>query len=432
MRMEVSERFVHLQMAIPLVFGLLLPAETVFAQRIMGGARMSLGSTWTRNTYSGGAGARSGMISTTWPPAASSKQFFGGITVGRGFHPFYCRYAPFIYPGITYPPGYVFYSPGLHVSAVNLRSVPWYLGGGLAFPPYDTGGYNGDIDFSLTPRVFSTSRFGSGTHYPPTSHSRINQAARVEFGPNFVRQMSEDSAEPVDFMSIKQQVSEAIKKAPIAREFAPAATDSRPVTTNDRIESQRLQTAGDQALRNADPELARTYYQAAVQAAPNRQTPWLRIAWVWIVQREFAKAAAALNRALIIPNESGAGWLNADKLLYESPKGRSWLTDAGLWPWLQHRPGSADRLLLAAGYQFFLGRTQTAVELMELSHAAGINENSYKALSKVATSRGDNTQPESIRIPANTKESSVNPPNSTSSSIPTKSSEVRVPPSKSQ
>ena len=393
---------------------------------------MSLGSTWTRNTYSGPAGAKSSTISTTWPPAASSKQFFGGITVGRRFHPFYCRNAPFVYPGITYPPGYLFYSPGLHVSAANLRSVPWYLGSGLAFRTYATDGYSRYIDFSLTPRAFSTSRFGSGTHHPPTSHSQINQAARVEFGPNFVKRMSEDSTEPIDFMSIKQQLSEAIKKTPIAREFAPAATDSRPVTTNDRIESQRLQTAGDQALRNADPELARTYYQAAVQAAPNRQTPWLRIAWVWIVQRKFAKAAAALNRALTIPNDSGAGWLNADKLLHESPEDRSWLTDTGLWPWLQHRPSSADRLLLAASYQFFLGRTQTAVELMELSRAAGLNEDSYKVLSKVATSRGNNTQPGSIRAPANTKGSSVNAPNSTSSSIPMKSSEVLVPPSESQ
>ncbi len=410
MRPDHHGGFVHLQLAVPLFCVLFIPAQTGFAQRITGRERVSLGSTWSRNTYSRPVVLGSGAVSGKWRPADSSKRFFGGITVGRGFHPFYYGYgyAPFMYPSATYPLGRAFCTPGLHISAGNARFDPLYFGSGLALPSYYSGGYSGYIDYPLTPGAISGSLFGSGAHRPPVSHSRINDAARIEFAPTFGRPVAPEHFGIIDFMSIKPHVSAAIEKAPIADEFAPAATDQRHVTTNDRIESQRLQTEGDRALRNADAELARTYYQAAVRAAPNRQTPWLRTAWVHVAQREYPKAAAALNRALLIRNDTGAGWLDADKLLHDSPKDRSWLTDVGLWTWLQHRPGSADRLLLAAGYQFFLGRTQTAIELMELSRAAGISQSSYKALSRVATSRRDDPQTEFTKIPVNRKASRVN------------------------
>ena len=319
-----------LALAIWLLTILMVPIQSGFAQKIVGAAgqrRMSVGSTWSRNAGSSPV-ALSGSQSFA-NPARSATRFFGGVTVGRGGYPFY-------FPGYYGPSGFFFPGTGCAVSALGLHvsigSTNYGFFGTRRFlPSWYPGGFAGYSRYAVPSPTDLAAPFGAGAHRPPVSRSRVNSAPRVEFGSTFARPFASEHSGQLDLVSIRRKIGAAIEKAPVAGEFTTAAAaENRDVTTIDRIESQRLQTHGDKALRKANLELARTFYQAAVRIAPDRQTPWVRIAWVHVAQRDFSKAAAALKRALLIHSQSGAGWVNADELLNYSPEHQSWLTDAGL------------------------------------------------------------------------------------------------------
>lgn len=368
-----------------LIFALLV--ESAVAQVPSGGidsGGMSLGSTWTRHSDSSSAtrfrGSGVGFRQVSRPPV----RFFGGVTVGRGFHPFYYPgyfgTSPWIFPGSIAAPCYSWGTPGFYFSFRSSPAGVWYPGFDPILSPYYFGGGSGD---TAAPSISS---LPSTAYRTPVSRSRINPAPKVEFGPSFAPQFTAGQYEQVDWSTIKGRAETAISQAPLTGEFAAAAAEDRPVTTVDRIESQRLQTEGDRALRAGDAELARTFYQAAVRAAPNRQSPWIRMAWVHIFQRDFPKAAAELNRALLIQEEQSA-WVQADYLLHDSAVSGPWLSDASLHRWLLERPGSADRLLLAAAFQYFLGDEQMGSQLLALSRSAGVDQSSSAALGRIATSQ---------------------------------------------
>ena len=416
-----------LALAIPLLTVLIVPIQSGFAQKIAGAAgqrRMSLGSTWSRTAGSPPVALSSSQSFAS--PASSSTRFFGGVTVGRGGYPFY-------YPGYYGSAGLFFPGTGCAVSArglhVSIGSTNYGFFGTRRFlPSWYPGGFAGYSRYTVPLPTDVAAPFGAGAHRPPVSRSRVNPAPRVKFGSTFARPFASEHSGQLDLVSIKRKVGAAIEKAPVAGEFAAAAAENRDVTTTDRIESQRLQTHGDKALRNADLELARTFYQAAVRVAPDRQTPWVRIVWVHVAQRDFPKAAAALKRALLIHSQSGAGWVNAGELLKHSSEHQSWLTEAGLWVWLQDRPGSADRLLLTAAWQYFLGQNQTAVELVEMSHTAGISQHSYEALHRITTSRFDDRNTGSAGIPVSQRTADRDTPHQASASLPADPYQLIIPP----
>jgi hypothetical protein len=104
------------------------------------------------------------------------------------------------------------------------------------------------------------------------------------------------------------------------------------------------------------------------------------MAWVQVFQRDYAKAAMAMNRAMLIHKDTEIGWIRAEDLLGDNPTDQSMLSDTGLWGWLQDQPGSADRILLAASYQYFLGQDRIASDLLELAYSAGISQSTYEFL----------------------------------------------------
>ncbi|MCH2202573.1 MAG: hypothetical protein MK102_11430, partial [Fuerstiella sp.] len=221
-------------------------------------------------------------------------------------------------------------------------------------------------------------------YHSPINNSKVNKTPPVRFSPTIGSPGVTGQRIQCDFSSIKRRVTAAIEITPLAKEFSAAATDQRRVTTLDKIESLRLQTLGDQALRDGDTELARTFYQSAIRAASNRQTPWLRITWIYVVQRDYPKAATALNRAMLIRDATGGGWITAEQLLGDARTDRYLLSHNGLWTWLQDRPASADRLLLAAGYELFLGNGLAAQQFLELALSAGISQSSYETLAEIS------------------------------------------------
>ena len=94
---------------------------------------------------------------------------------------------------------------------------------------------------------------------------------------------------------------------------------------------------------------------------------------------------------------------------------------------MQDRPGSADWLLLAAGYQYFLGHHQTANELLDLSHTAGTSENNYAALGRIVTQDLD-TQPTPTEIPVEPDALDVDAPDQVSADLEADSGELVLPP----
>ena len=395
MRCRCHAHFVCFSLALALGTLSTPSAPTVFAQRARGPngpGTMSLGSTWTRHSDTSPATGSRRAIAGSWRASGPATRFFGGVSVGRGFYPFYSpgyfANSPWIPPGYGYPLGCWNGVPGFQVSFGSTRFGAFSQGLGPVLPPWYEGGFTG---YSVGPSSFSRGSTSYPAYRTPVSHSRINDAPRVEFGPSFGKPMAAGLPPRIDFSSIKWQVQSAVDEVPVVGEFTPSATENRDVTTLDRIESQRLQMEGDRALRNGDSELARTFFQAAVRAAPNRQTPWIRTAWVHVFQKDFPEAAAAMKRGLMTHDE-GAAWIQADHLLHNEPADGTWLSDASLLNWLLVRPGSADRLLLAAGFQYFLGNDQAGSDLLELSRAAGISRSHFEALERIATNPRDRTR----------------------------------------
>lgn len=357
----------------------IVAAKPVFGQQFTGSGRMSLGSTWTRHSLP----ARSPH--QVVHSSVVNRQFFGGVTVGRGFTPFYypclASSPSWIHPGLFYPSIWSAETSGFRWSVNYSGTGSFFRRFGPVLPLYYDTGFSG---YYSLPSAYSGDRSVYNRDIPSVSVSKVNKTPPAKFSASFGRSGITTQPVQTDFASVQRKVTAAIEMAPLAGEFAATAAHQARVTTLDRIESQRLQNRGDQALQDGDPELARTFYQSAIQAASNRQTPWLRIAWVYVVQRDFARAAAALKRAILIHDAAGGGWVTAKQLVGDAATNSSWLSHNGLWIWLQDHPSSADRLLLAAGYELFLGNRLRAQNFLELALSAGASPRSYETLTKVS------------------------------------------------
>ncbi|MCH2202574.1 MAG: hypothetical protein MK102_11435, partial [Fuerstiella sp.] len=107
MRTVCFLHYIHLPVA--LVTLLTVLAEPAFDQQISyvaDSSRMSLGSTWTRHSHSDSRASTSQHQICHGPRV--NRPFFGGVTIGRGFTPFYYPYVigatPWGYPELLYPP----------------------------------------------------------------------------------------------------------------------------------------------------------------------------------------------------------------------------------------------------------------------------------------------------------------------------------------
>ena len=384
MRSVTCKQSASQRLLIPLLAILLCGPPAVRAQR-HSGQRMSVGSKWSRQAGSRPNNTRHhqrqhghiGFHGTS----RRTPRIFGGVTVGPGFHPYYYpgyygNY-PYQQPNYLFPLGFMYSRPGFQVSVGTGYLGSPYYGGVPVLPPYS---YRESARYSSPYPATPRAPIGAGKIENPVSRARLNTTPRVDFGPTFGSQAAPVPPKVKDLNLIKAQIVAAVAKTPVSGEFAAAARHYRPVTAVEKIESLHLQTQGDQALRKADLELARTFYQAAVRAAPTRQSSWVRMAWVQVFQRDYAKAAMAMNRAMLIHNDTEIGWIRAEDLLGNNPTDQSILSDTGLWGWLQDQPGSADRILLVASYQYFLGHDRIASDLLELAYSAGISQSTYEFL----------------------------------------------------
>ncbi len=79
--------------------------------------------------------------------------------------------------------------------------------------------------------------------------------------------------------------------------FTATAVEQKQASLAEKIQSLRYQASGDDAFRKGEYASADVFYHAAIEAAPTRRAPWLRLSIVQVAEGDFAEAAASLKAA---------------------------------------------------------------------------------------------------------------------------------------
>jgi tetratricopeptide (TPR) repeat protein len=197
----------------------------------------------------------------------------------------------------------------------------------------------------------------------------------VQFDRGFSLQSPYTSATPLHYVDIRKHVVLASRNAAVPDEFVAAAVAADVEPAKLRSPGGLLLRAkGDKALQAAQLELARTFYQAAIAADPNRNGVWHRMALVQLCQRDYDSAASSLKRVVTTDPALATEFIDMQTLLGAHKDAPQWAADQSIWQWLMERPASVDRLHLVAVWQGFKGNQQRACELVELSILAGSDE----------------------------------------------------------
>ena len=161
------------------------------------------------------------------------------------------------------------------------------------------------------------------------------------------------------------------RDTPLLNEFEALPRSGKVSSLADKINSLRYQSQGDSAFRKQDYVAAEENYRTAIERAPDRRSPWIRMALLQVAIKNFPDAAQHLKTALSITDDRARAWVSADELYGQQTAERARTHGSELWNWLAERPLSADRLLLAGTFQKFRGFDAAADELFELARFEG-------------------------------------------------------------
>ena len=171
---------------------------------------------------------------------------------------------------------------------------------------------------------------------------------------------------------------------PLLNEFDPSPRSDRVSTLSEKIQSLRHQSAGDDAFRHQRYDDAVAFYQSAIDTAPDRRAPWIRMAFAQIAMKRFDFAIARLKTGLSMPDDAGRSWVTADELYGNQTAERARSHGLDLLNWLAERPTSADRLLLVGAFQQLRGHDEVAAELLQLSSHEGPEAELASAVTRIA------------------------------------------------
>lgn len=249
-----------------------------------------------------------------------------------------------------------------------------------------------------------------GIYAPPIVVPYLNQGLNVNLGTNVVPNPGFIQEAPLPNMmqptlptgeDISAQIS--IDEERVVNEFplAGAPTDTVESSTGQRIQSLRYQASADASYREADFASAEALYKSATREAPERQAPWLRLAFTQIQLNRNAEAVRSLKAALNRNDDPTAAWVSARVLTGASRSDRSLLSEEQLFDWLKQRPNSTDRLLLTAAWSEFRGSSSAARELLQIAKHAGLSNNLVRNLNAViADSHEEEPRPPAPQPPA--------------------------------
>ena len=301
-------------------------------------------------------------------PANGATPFMYGGGLGPVDPYFYGGYQGYgAYPSYGYIGGLPQVGPPLTVDPITGQLVPWNPW--LVTPmPYIgvTNQYPGSIlvptiismNLSMRPSVPSTASY---TMIDPRMLDQIAPAPQ-----QFEIPMQQVPPEPAP------EAPPAIdRETPLLNEFESLPGGVKVSSLADKINSLRYQSQGDAAFRKEDYVAAEENYRDAIERAPDRRSPWIRMAFLQIAVKNFPAAAQNLKTALSITNDRARAWVSADELYGQQTAERARTHGSELWNWLAERPLSADRLLLAGAFQKFRGFDAAADELFELAQYEG-------------------------------------------------------------
>jgi hypothetical protein len=158
---------------------------------------------------------------------------------------------------------------------------------------------------------------------------------------------------------------------PLLNEFEAVPLSDKVSNLADRINSLRYQSSGDTAFRKEDYVSAEAAYRSAIEVAPNRRSPYLRMAFVQIARENFPSAVSYLKTALQLSDDATRSWISAEELYGERVAERARTHGSKLWNWLAERPLSSDRLLLSGTFQQLRGYDDAAEELLSMASYEG-------------------------------------------------------------
>ena len=161
--------------------------------------------------------------------------------------------------------------------------------------------------------------------------------------------------------------SGTLADAPVINEFPANPRMQKSVTISDRIQSLRYQATGDASFRQGDYASAEVYYRTAMQTAPKRKAPYLRMAIVLMVRQQFGKAASHLKTGLLIQDDPTRTWITAEELYWNDGVSLAQQHAKPLWRWIESKPLSGDRLLLGGVFQGLRGERETAEGFLQLA-----------------------------------------------------------------
>ena len=159
----------------------------------------------------------------------------------------------------------------------------------------------------------------------------------------------------------------SLAEPPVINEFPAQPRMQKSVSVSDRIQSLRYQATGDASFRQGDYASAEVYYRTAMQTAPNRKAPYLRMAIVLISRQQFGKAASHLKTGLLIQDDPTRTWITAEELYGREAVFVTQQHAEPLWKWIEQKPLSGDRLLLGGVFQQLRGQSDTAEGFLQFA-----------------------------------------------------------------
>lgn len=172
---------------------------------------------------------------------------------------------------------------------------------------------------------------------------------------------------------------------PLLDEFPPIERPDRHSSATDRIQSLHHQSSGDAAFRRSDYVTAEVFYRTAIETAPDRRAPWVRMAFAKLATGQFESATGHLKTGLLPNDDKTRSWITANELYGAEASDRMLDHASRLWEWVGEEPLSTDRLLMASAFQFLRGDDATANDLLSLIGHNGPEEVLLTELRQITT-----------------------------------------------
>ncbi len=302
-----------------------------------------------------------------YPAYGATPFMYGGVPgpVDPYFHGGYLGYGA--YPSYGYIGGLPQVGPPLTVDPATGQLVPWNPW--LVTPMPYIGAMNQYPGSVLVPTIISMNLSMRPSVPSTASYTMIDPRMLDQIAP--APQQLDVPVQPVPLAPVPEAPPAIDRETPLLNEFEALPRGDKVSSLADKINSLRYQSQGDTAFRKEDYVAAEENYRDAIQRAPDRRSPWIRMALLQIAIKNFPAATQNLKTALSITDDRARAWVSADELYGQQTAERARTHGSELWNWLAERPLSADRLLLAGTFQKFRGFDAAADELFELAHYEG-------------------------------------------------------------